>query len=161
VVTATIRRAKTVATFVFLEDRELAHLNELVVHENGEQMIAVPWMEHHVPFRAILRGHAIDVETGCAPDGVDPFDRAMDRWPSCEAAWIHVEGWARYFLDHLLRWRETHDGRRAPTGFTLSAIRRLAIAAGHDPADRDLQRLVATLDRLAAANAAGLTTPHR
>jgi hypothetical protein len=157
VVTATIKRAKAEATFVFVEDRELAYLEALVAQENGDSMTPVRVMEHYVPFRAVLRSHAIDVETGVSPDNVDPFDRATDRWPSCEAAWIQVQAWARYFVGHLLDWRAKHEGQRAPTGFTFNAIRRVAIAAGHDPADRDLDRLAETFERLTNAEMASIT----
>jgi hypothetical protein len=160
VVTATIKRAKADATFVFVDDRELTYL-EALVHENGEAMMSVRSMEHYVPFRAILRSHAMDVETGAAPDEVDPFDRATDRWPSGEAAWLQVEAWARYFFGHLLDWRAKHDAKRAPTGFTFNAIRRLAIAAGHDPADRDLTRLAETFDRLTSDEMARITACRR
>ena len=161
VVTATIKRAKGEATFVFVDDRELTYLETLVEHDNGQEMMSVPWMERRVPFRAILRGHAIDVETGASPDDVDPFERASDRWPLGAPAWLQVEAWARYFLGHLLDWRAKHDGQRAPTGFTFNAIRRLAIAAGHDPTDRDLVRLAETFDRLTTAEMASLAACRR
>jgi hypothetical protein len=154
VVTATIKRARGEATFVFVDDRELAYLEALVVHECDATMLSVPWMEQDVSFRAVLRGHAIDAETGASPDDVDPFERATPRWPASEPAWLQVEAFARYFLGYLVDWRAKHGGQRAPTGFTFNAIRRLAIAAGHDPDDRDLDRLAETVDRLTDAHLA-------
>lgn len=96
---------------------------------------AAPW-----PF--LLRGHAIDAETGVIEDP----GRRMGTWRGPEGLWVRADYTiAAEVVATLAAWREQNPGRpgaiRAPSWGALTAVRALALAAKlpdpMDPADLD------------------------
>ena len=82
--------------------------------------------------QSLVRGHAIDVETGVVGDAGTLSSRRGD-WMNAEGLWMHSLV-ARNATNVLARWRVDHPQRdggiAAPNWRCLTAIRALAIAAG-------------------------------
>lgn len=126
VITATFRDAKYV--WLDYEERvELAHL----------------WQPPYVapqaldPFPILVRGHAIDSETGEVSESGTLSSR-RGTWLNAEGLWVRIDV-ARVAVEALDRWRSVersvHEGRgtiAAPNWRCLTAVRALAIGAGMD-----------------------------
>ncbi len=80
-------------------------------------------------FPALVRSHAIDVETGV----VDQLLERIGVWINAEELWVRADVAART-VESLAAWRREHPPRpghiHAPDWITVTAVRALAFAAG-------------------------------
>ena len=117
------------AGYVYLEYEDRIDMQHMW-REKGEIPPYAP--QSLDPFPLLVRGHAIDVETGIVGDAGTLSSRRGD-WMNAEGLWVHLAV-ANRAVDALDRWRREHPQRdggiAAPNWRCLTAIRALAIAAG-------------------------------
>lgn len=131
VVTASFRGGRgtdtgTVETYVWLahEERE----------ETERHLGYAPTACRDDGFPALVRGYAIDPETGALVDGA-PLGYRAGTWCNAEGMWVHARC-APGAVAALERWRARHadalpaSSIGAPNWTVMTAVRALAIGAG-------------------------------
>lgn len=126
-------RVKPKARYVYLPYAERMAIQQMAWDTCPGRDVAAPHrlQPHRGP--VMLRGYAIDAETGTSPDEISAFDptRSGERgWTNAEGAWVNVDALAEVFLWVLQDYQGKHGDKASYNQRALLACRMMATAAG-------------------------------